>query len=137
LIYRKILKVKTIGSKREGNLRPFISDVEKPQGLSYVVYEYNVDEGWCILELYGSDSPLMDHQIKPVDLDKIAKHDQVLEELKTHRLSPKVIGRFQFALEELDIDEIEKTVKHKKTGKVGKFIRKEKDRATEFVVLDE
>lgn len=135
-IYRRILKVKTVGSRREGNLRPAISD-RCPRGINYVVHEYNEDEGWCIIEAWCSDHPILptEHQKDASHLEELAADPDVIQTIEKHPLSPPVLGRISYGspaspkkvdltaktitveVRELDGRIVEKTVSFKRVEK--------------------
>ena len=110
-MFRKILKVKTTGSRDTGDLRPAFTDI--PQGLNYQVYEYNEKEGWCIVEIYGFDHPVLEPHKKftPAKQTKVLIDSAVIEELPTHPLSPKVLARLTAPVGSFEPDEKRKVVK--------------------------
>jgi hypothetical protein len=134
LIKRKILKVKTIGSKKEGNLRPSIVD-NLTNGLNLKVLEYDELNNECIVEVWGSDHTLVKDKVSDSKLNKISKDKNVLEEFSTHPKS----GGYKVIVSE-------KKVKLKRNsplsieykGKKVNFKRVEKDiRGLKNIVLEE
>jgi hypothetical protein len=100
-VFRKVLKVKTVGSRVTGDLRPAFSDdfVEKYGcGINYVVHEYNEKEGWCIVEVWCSDHPILpvEHQKNMSHLEEVAKNPHVIETFEKHPLSPPVLGTISY-----------------------------------------
>ena len=141
-VYRKLLKVKTAGSRAEGNLRPAFSDEfpNKYAGINYVVHEYNEAEGWCILEAWCSDHPILppEHQKNISHLNELSRNPHVIEIVEKHPLSPPVLGMFATATHD-SVDEEKKEIVVR--GRKGKFIRKEKQMThageKELYILDE
>ena len=143
-IFRKIYKVATVGSRAEGNLRPAWAD-EMPDimpGVSFVVHEYNEDEGWCICECWVSDHPIRVVARNMSDLEALASHESVIEVLTDHPLSPEVLGILSLSgghsPESVDLKK--KTLVFK--GKTMSFKRVEKHRTTAGIeealyILDE
>jgi len=126
LIYRKILKVKTVGSRETKDLRP---DIELPRGLNSLVLEY-LPENMCIVEIWGSDHPILntEERYTPEKLNKVV--EQALETLDSHPMSPKTLGAITMLKSTIislgsEIDEETKTIKVR--GKTYKFKRKEFD----------
>lgn len=101
-VFRKILKVRTTGRRDDPTnpLRPAFSDEfsEKYAGVNYVVHEYNEAEGWCIVELWCSDNPILppEHQKNMSHLEEVAKNPAVIETVVNHPLSPPVLGRISY-----------------------------------------
>jgi hypothetical protein len=93
-IFRKILRVKTVGSRETGDLRPAIVD-DTLKGVNTLVLEYSLDDSEAIVEIWGSNHPIVPAEAR-MNADKIAKvsgHPSVIEELATHPLSPAKIGQ--------------------------------------------
>ncbi len=143
-IFRKIYKVKTVGSKQEGNLRPEWSDEISSlmPGISYVVHEYNEAEDWCICECWVSDHPIRNHQRNMSDLETLATEPCVIEVLPSHSSSPPILGILSLSgggsPESVDLEK--KTLVFK--GKTMSFKRVEKNRRTDgqeedLYILDE
>lgn len=142
MIYRKIFKVKTTGSRKTNNLRP---DFIVPKGINYAVHEYNEREGWCILECWCSDNALLNltEQKKQVDLDLLNQDKNVLAVLTSHPFSPATLGTVSVSGHSAPIekfDEKKKTVTV--NGKTVNYVRKTKEKDTanremEVYVLDE
>jgi len=130
---RKILKVKTIGSRKAGNLQP---DIEPEHGMNLLVLEYNEIEKWCIVEVWGTDHELAEKIVTTKDLERISKRSSVIAILPSHSKSPKIIGRFAIGTENAeDINPVTKTVKIKE--KSVSFKRIEKDHQKDIIILDE
>ncbi|MEM3618230.1 MAG: hypothetical protein QXK47_04050 [Candidatus Bathyarchaeia archaeon] len=134
-VYRKIFKCRTAGSKEKGDLRPEIVG-RVPAGINLAVLEYNEAEGWCIVEFYCSDHPLLGNLAKGLaDLEKLKQDPSIIEELTTHPASPKIIGGFAIAEwmhEQIDEEKKEVVVK----GKRYKYVRRDPDPRI-GVVIDE
>jgi len=124
MIHRKILKVKTTGSRVTRDLRPILTDVI-PKGVNLTVHEYNEDEGWCVCEISGSDHPVLppEEQITTAKIDEVLRHESVIEELETHPLSPPIIMILSTSVHDsVDAEKKEIVVR----GRKGSFIRKER-----------
>jgi len=123
-VHRRIFKVKTVGSRVTGDLRPAISDTV-PRGINYAVHEYNEDEGWCIVECWCSDHPCCEPAERKgrAELEALDGDPDVLEILPSHPNSPPILGRIATTThEEVDEEKKEITVR----GRKGTYIRKEK-----------
>jgi len=146
MIRRKILKVKTKGSRATGDLRPIFSD-ETPQGINYVVYDYNETEGSCIVEIWSSDHEALAPQERydHGKWNKIINHPSVIETLPSYSKSPTILGTIAAMLSPRVLDEKKKVVKDTTTGKEYPYLRKSKEtkKATatslehETIILDE
>lgn len=137
MIVRKILKVKTTGSRGEGNLRPELAD-RLPSGINLAVLEYSEDDSFAILEIWGSTHPLIEHSISSKSLDDTVKEPSIIEVLEKHPKSPKILGTMSIASSAtLDIDSSTKTITDKARGKSDTYVRKEIDRDGEIFILDE
>jgi len=121
-IHRKILKVKTVGSRQTGDLRPELSDT-LPSGFNYAVLEYDEAENTCIVECWCSDHPLQEKQRTVADLSEISKNSAVIEVLESHPKSPRVLGVVSTTAFE-NVDDVKKEITVK--GKRGAFLRKER-----------
>jgi hypothetical protein len=134
---RKILRVKTVGSRASGNLKPLLTNA-LPQGVHLTVLEYNESNGTCIVEIYGSDSEMAVKPITAEILNSVKAHQSVIEELQTHSLSPKKIAGFSVPDKSVTVDTKTGEVTHNTTGKKAKLIRTETDyRGDKTVVVDE
>jgi len=140
-IFRKMFKVKTVGSRKQGNLAPEWHR-RLPPSTSMVCHEYNEEEGWCICELWVSDHPIRTVPRTMADLNNMAKDPCVLEVVRHHHLSPKIVGRLGCVKNSdvTDINEKDKTLKRK--GKPMNFKYKREKTGThgkkeEQYVLDE
>jgi len=133
-IYRKMFKIKTIGSSKEGNLKPEI--VEKmPAGINLVVHEYNEAAGWAIVELYCSDHPLLDSKYRKTmaDLEKLKNDLSIIESVASHPNSPAILATFHIKTElATAIDETAKTLTVK--GVTAKFVRKTNDPRRQIII---
>jgi len=138
MIYRKLLKVRVAGSSDKGNLRPAFTDyfTEKYSGINFVVHEYNEREGWCIVEVWCSDHPVLppEHRKNMKHLEELAKDPNVIEEVRTHPLSPPIVGRIIVSTPN-SVDEVSNEVVI--SGNRFKYIRKDKVRGMDVYVLDE
>ena len=144
MIFRKIFKVKTVGSREEtGDLRPAWAD-DMPNmmpGVSFVVHEYDENEGWCICECWVSDHPIRNIARNETDLETLATEPCVIEVLSTHPLSPSILAVLSLSggdsLESVDLEN--KTLVFK--GKTMSFKRVEKNRTSageeDQYILDE
>jgi len=132
-IHRKILKVKTVGSRQTGDLRPKLSDT-LPIGFNYAVLEYDEVENTCIVECWCSDHPLHEKPKTKADLDEISNHSTVLEGLQSHSKSPPILGSIAISFPET-INEAKKEITSH--GKTGKFLRKIKIHTTTGEEQDE
>ena len=132
---RKILKVKTKGSRETRDLRPAIID-DLPQGISCVVHEYKEVQGWCIVEIYGTDHVFFEPKLRADSskINQVRGNPNVIGELPSHPSSPTVISSFSEPISKFDsVDEKTATkdkVKHT-------FKRKETRNGEEYLVLDE
>jgi hypothetical protein len=137
-MYRRLLKVRTVGSRAEGNLRPAFSDnfANKYVGINYVVHEYNEREGWCIVEAWCSDHPVLppEHRKDMRHLEELARDPNVIEVVPSHPLSPPVLGRITVSVPDSVVEATGEVVV---LGRRGKFIRKEKEMAQDIYILDE
>lgn len=120
----KILKVKTIGSRAEGNLRPEIVD-DLPRNLGLSVIEYG--SGFAIVKVSWSEHPLVPKPLEK-DLTKLWKHDSIQQVLTSHPKEKELKSK-RSILSSL-VDELpEKKIKLKKErkgiGLEGSYIRKE------------
>lgn len=140
-IFRKMFKVKTVGSRKQGNLAPEWHE-RLPPSTSMVCHEYNETEGWCICELWVSDHPIRTVPRNMKDLNELAKDPCVIEVLHGHPLSPKTLGRLSVD-KNADCTEVDMTAKTlKRHGKSMKFMHTRKKTGThgkefEQFVLDE
>ena len=132
-IHRKILKVKTTGSRQTSDLRPQISDA-LPSGINYSVLEYDEAEKTCVVECWCSNHPLHEKPKTQADLDEISKHSAVLEVLQSHSRSPLILGSIAISSPDT-IDEAKKEVTSH--GKTGNFLRKIKVHTTSGKEQDE
>lgn len=132
-IYRKIFKVKTVGCRAEGNLRPVWSDeiATIMPGVSYVVHKYNEIEGWCICECWVSDHPIRNHQRTMTDLETLATQPCVIEVLASYPGTLPILGILSISGggSPESVDKEKKTLVFK--GKSMKFKRMEKQRRTD------
>lgn len=119
-IFRKMFKVKTVGSRKHGNLAPEWHE-RLPPSTSMVCHEYNEKEGWCICELWVSDHPIRTVPRTMADLNQMANDPCVIEVVHDHHLSPKILGRLSCDItsDVTDVDGKLKTLKRK--GKPMKF----------------
>lgn len=140
-IHRKILRVKTKGSRKTHDLQP---NLDLPHGVGLQAYEYINDDSECIVELHCSDvwwDSSKDAKSKS-DLDTIAQLPSVIEVLPNHVSSPAILYRTAIIDSKLskkqkkitDIDLSKKTLKYK--GKPLKFLRKASRVNTASVVED-
>lgn len=144
MIHRKILRVKTTGSREKANLRPILSDNIGP-GVNMLVLEYDEAAEEAIVEIYGSDHSLIaaDRQCNEAKLKSFYEgRADVLEVLTSHAKSPATICKIGMPLSQaistgLAIDEAEKKIALK--GKDHSYSRKETDDQfhEEIYVLDE
>jgi len=144
MIYRKIFKVRTVGSRETSDLRPEWAD-EMPNimpGVSFVVHEYDEIEGWCICECWVSDHPIRNVARNMSDLEALATEPCVIEVLPSHLLSPPILSILSLSgghsPESVDLKK--KTLVFK--GKIMAFKRVEKNRRTsgeeeDLYILDE
>jgi len=137
-MFRKILKVRTTGSRATHDLRPELSDdfVKKyGKGVNFTVLEYNEDENWCVLECWCSNHPCLEtaERKEATDLTRLSKDNSVLEVVSTHRLSPKILGTLSTSTHD-SVNEETKEITVK--GRKGKFLRKERERGTDGVERD-
>jgi hypothetical protein len=95
-VHRKILKVKTEGSRISGDLRPKLC-AALPRGVNLVVLEYTDNDAACVVEIYGSDHTDLapEERVDKERLESVARHESVLSHLSSHPQSPKVIGRYE------------------------------------------
>ncbi len=135
---RKILKVKTSGSRKTGDLKP---SLDLPRGLNMVVHEYNEEEGWCIVEIWGSDHPILspEERVTPEKINHVLA--QAIEELATHPLSPRKLGEIYGNIGSFEVvDEKRKIVRREIDGKEFTYVRTEKrgrPREENVVIFDE
>ena len=126
MIHRKLLKVKTKGSKKQGTLEP---DVKLPRGINMVVLEYDYKNGTADVELWCSDHELHQFPKSDKDLDQLAEHPNILKKLTKHPKSPKFIGNIAKQKQrgddsQFEVIETEKKLKDKGKDKTVKFLRK-------------
>lgn len=144
MIYRKIFRVRTIGSRQTSNLRPEWADTmpDLMAGVSFVVHQYNETEDWCICECWGSDHPIRGVARNMSDLESLATEPCVIEVLSEHPLSPPTLAVLSLSgghsPESVDLEK--KTLVFK--GKTMSFKRVEKHRTTagieeDHYILDE
>ena len=119
MIHRKIVKIATEGSRKEGNLRPALARI---RGVNMKVLEYSEDDKTAVVELWGSDHESLVPE-EQCNMAKINQMPNILEVLPSHAKSPKIIGSQMISIERLKhdkaaIDEKEKTItfKGKKLG---------------------
>lgn len=132
-IYRKILKVKTQGSRAKGNLQPAWEMAQIMPGVSTVVHEYNEKEGWCICEVWCSDHEGRGTKRSKAELDSLDTHESVIGVLTSHPLSPTIIGRVHRLSSDPTIETVDKEnkeIKHKGKEKKIKFKREHKMKDT-------
>jgi len=138
MIYRRILKVKTVGSRNgEVPLQPDLTDFAvKYSGINFAVHEYNEKEGWCVVELWCSDHPVLEakHQKTDKDLQLVDTEPAVMKVLTEHRLSPKILGVLSTSTHD-SVDEEKKEITVR--GRKGNFLRKEKHTTTAGKEQDE
>lgn len=93
MIYRKIYRCETVGSRATKNLRPKLSD-ETPQGINYRVLEYDEKKNTCILEAWCSDHEILkpEHRKNMADLNQLSSRPYMLETVEKHAKSPKILG---------------------------------------------
>lgn len=134
---RKILKVKTIGSREEGNLRPIVSD-NLPMGVNLVVLEYNETEKWAIVEIFGSDYGIIpkEKRITTEKINSVVKSDDVIDELASHSESPISIASIGIIRDK--VDSYNKTTKKAVIkGKSYNVKRVEDTGDEEILIIDE
>lgn len=136
MIYRSILKVKTVGSRIEGNLHPIISE-DLPIGFNSKVLEYDEANGECIMEIWGSDHSILEekYKVNKSKLDKLKKNKSVVKELSSHSNS----GGYRMSVDaKLFNITHESPTKVKYKGKEIKFKRilKDKDKP-DMIVIEE
>lgn len=130
---KRILRVKTIGSRKEENLRPLIVD-ELSQGVSLMVLEYERGDEIAVIKLTWSSHPLLP-KVPQEQIETLLTHPSVVEVLPSH---PKDTMKRTLAIVKDAVDE-EKTGKRIRIGeKEGSFIRKERLlRDEEHYIIDE
>lgn len=139
MIYRKIFKTKTAGSKKTGDLRPIISDT-LPKGFNYAVLEYIAD-GMCIVEVWCSDSSILTADEQKDQRDLAAFSQNAEEIIDSHRHSPPVLARIAVAkTQDLEVDKTKRTVKFR--GKSSPYQHVEKTHTStgkeeEIYIIDE
>lgn len=141
MIYRKLFRVKTVGSKQEGDLRPEWSG-RLPPSISMVVHEYDYVTQTCVCECWGSDHPIRAVSRNMSDLEELAKDPCVVEVLDTHPSSPEVIGVLSLSggHSPESVDKAKKKLTFK--GKTMSYKRIKKHKTTsgeeeELFILDE
>jgi hypothetical protein len=144
MIHRRIFKVKTVGSRAEGDLRPEFTDdfvSRYGTGINYRVLEYNEEEGWCVVECWCCDHPIVEpeHRKNMTHLFALDKDPSVLEVLPSHPKSPPVLACLATSTHE-SVDEEKKEIVVK--GRRGSFKRKERHTTTDgteedLYILDE
>jgi len=140
-ISRRILRVKTAGSRENGDLRPALVD-DLPRGINLVVHEYNEAEGWCVIEIWGSDHPILRPEERSTTgkINSVVTHESVVEELATHPLSPPKLAEITGVVGSMKVDERRKVVI--KEGKEYPYIRVEKrqihdPKGEDIIIFDE
>lgn len=125
-VYRTILKVRTIGSRVSGDLRPAFMDNfgNDFPGIGYSVLEYDEAGGTCVLEASCSDNPAQPPGgARPkAALSAVAKHPAVLSTLSSHPNSPHIICSIGTVAPD-SVNEDQKTITVK--GNTGPYLRKE------------
>lgn len=142
-IHRKIFKVKTVGSRAEGNLRPAWDMVTIMPGISSVIHEYNEAEGWCICECWGCDNSKIRNVARNMaDLNSLASNEHVISVESSHALSPTILASISLSggASPESVDREKKELVWK--GKTIKYLRIEKNVRTdgkeeELFILDE
>jgi len=122
MIYRKIFKVK-IRTNRFGGKEP---DITVPKGINLLVLEYGDD--YAIVECWCSDHPILEPEERKSkeDLISLKNHPAIMEEVRSHPKSPKVIGGLYMSGSGSpdNVDEKTKTITYK--GRSGRYIEKRK-----------
>ena len=77
ILLRKILVVKTKGSRKLGNLKPIIAE-RLPKGVNLNVLKYLANDTLAIVEVWGTDHPLYPYRINESTLKELASDDSVL-----------------------------------------------------------
>ncbi len=125
-VYRRILKVKTIGTRAGGDLRPAFMDNfgNDFPGIGYTVLAYDEVAGVCVLEACCSDNPAQPPGgARPeAALSAVARHPAVLSTLASHPNSPHIIMSVNTVVPD-SVDENQKTITVK--GNTGPYLRKE------------
>ena len=143
-VFRKIFKVKTIGSQKEGNLQPAWTEelLTIAPGVGMAVHEYDEAEGWCVCELWTSDHNIRSIIGKKIDLDGLATHPSVIEVVTSHHLSPPKLAILSLSgggsLESVDLEKKtlvfrDKTMSFKRVEKNVRTSGEEED----LYILDE
>jgi len=90
-IHKKLFKVKTIGTREEGNLKPILADY-LPKGIHLASLQYNEAEKWAIVLCWCSDHELLpaSERHRESDLIALASQPSIIEVLPDdHPLMPK------------------------------------------------
>ena len=129
-----IVKAQTTGSRETGDLRPIISDYV-PAGVGLCCIEYAED--YAIVKITWSDHPLVDVKPDPAGLAKFLDNVTILETLKDYPKAKELKRKFLITKDAVE-EKPDKTLKLKKNGLEGSYIRKEKGRHDEeLYLLDE
>ena len=121
MIYRKIFKTK-VRITKEGR-EPLVSP---PKGINMLVLEYK--DNYAIVEFWCSDHPLLEPEDRKdvKDLINLKSNPAIIEEVKSHPKSPKIIGGIYMSGSSSpdSVNEKTKTITYK--GRSGKYIEKRK-----------
>lgn len=82
-----------LGSRKLSNLRPEISDT-LPEGFNTRTLEVDEENNTCIVEVWCSDHDVLptEKRKKMADLVEFGKDSLILETVKSHRNSPKILA---------------------------------------------
>ena len=126
-MFSKILRVKTTGSRATGNLHPIIAD-HLPVGVNLKALEYDEAAGEAIVEIWGSDHPLMRDKTSVEVLKSLSEHDSVLEKLKNHPHS----GGYRLVISAKAFEKAKKAFEH-----LPPVVRTETVRGRKIMILEE
>jgi len=146
-IYRRIFRVRIAGSRTTGDLRPAFAERirDEHRGVNLRALEYNEEEGWCVVECWCSDHPILSPEERKTqaDLERIDMDPDVIEVLKSHSRSPVKLASIAVSPGSLTLDRVDEEAKTIiLSGREVKFLRRERihdtaGREVDLYILDE
>jgi len=96
MISRRILVVKTKGSRQGGNLVP---NIQLSRGFNLLVLEYRNNDTEAVVEIWASDHPSLRDEERissrkmEAEISKLRSEPSFVDELPSHPKSPPIIGQ--------------------------------------------
>jgi len=96
MISRRILVVKTKGSRQRGNLAP---NIQLPRGLNLLVLEYRNSDAEAVVEIWASDHRSLKDEERissrkmEAEISKLRSEPSFVDELPSHSKSPPAVGQ--------------------------------------------